>query len=134
SMTEVVGRHESLRTRFAWVEERPVALVAQPSEIGPFLVVEDLAAGTKNNHAKALLLKKAGLRAEQEAWAPFDLTRAPLFRTRLLRLGRDDHVLILILHHIIVDGWSIGVFFEEISYVYSALASVREVLLAAHTL
>ena len=67
-----------------------------------------------NDRAKALLLKKAELQAEQEAWTPFDMTRAPLFRTRLLRLGPDDHVLLLILHHIIVDGWSIGVFFEEV--------------------
>ena len=51
------------------------------------------------------------------------MMRAPLFRTRLFRLGPDDHVLLLILHHIIVDGWSIGIFFEEVSEVYSALAA-----------
>jgi len=120
SLTEIVRRHDSLRTRFAWVDEPPVALVAPAAEIGPFLVVEDLAAGTKNNRAKALLLKKARLRAEQEAWTPFDLTRAPLFRTRLLRLSADDHILLLILHHIIVDGWSIGIFLDEVSELYSA--------------
>jgi amino acid adenylation domain-containing protein len=130
SLTEVVRRHESLRTRFAWVDERPVALVAQPSEIGSLLVVEDLAAGTKNNHAKALLLKKAKLRAEQEAWTPFDLTRAPLFRTRLLRLGADDHILLVILHHIIVDGWSIGIFHDEVSELYSAFAGGQQAQLS----
>ena len=85
SLMEVVRRHESLRTRFAWMGKRPVALVASAAEIGPFLFVEDLAAGTKNKSDKALLLTKAKLRAEQEAWTPFDLTCAPLFRTRLLR-------------------------------------------------
>jgi amino acid adenylation domain-containing protein len=130
SLTEVVRRHDSLRTRFAWVDERPVALVAQPSEIGPFLVVEDLAAGTKNNHAKALLLKKAKLRAEQEAWTPFDLTRAPLFRTRLLRLDADDHILLLILHHIIVDGWSIGIFLDEVSELYLAFVGGQQAQLS----
>ena len=126
SLTEVVRRHNSLRTRFAWVDERPVALVAQPFEIGSFLVVEDLAAGKKNNRAKALLLKKAKLRAEQEAWTPFDLTHAPLLRTRLLRLGANDHILLLILHHIIVDGWSIGIFLDEVSELYSAFAGGRQ--------
>ena len=54
------------------------------------------------------------------------MTRAPLFRTHLLRLGADDHVLLLILHHIIVDGWSIGIFFEEVSELYSAFAAGRQ--------
>ena len=53
------------------------------------------------------------------------MKRAPLFRARLLRLGADDHVLLLILHHIIVDGWSIGVFMEEISELYAAFAHGR---------
>ena len=48
-----------------------------------------------------------------------------------MRLGPDDHVLLLILHHIIVDGWSIGIFFEEVSEVYSALAGGRQVRLPA---
>jgi amino acid adenylation domain-containing protein len=130
SLTEVVRRHDSLRTRFAWVDERPVALVAPATEIGPFLIVEDLAAGTKNNRAEALLLKKAGLRAEQEAWTPFDLTRAPLFRTHLLRLSADDHIFLLILHHIIVDGWSIGIFLDEISELYSAFAGGQQAQLS----
>ena len=128
SLAEVVRRHDSLRTGFAWVDERPVALIAPAADIDSSLVVEDLAAGmpTGNNRAKALLLKKAELRAEQEAWTPFDMARAPLFRTRLLRLGADDHVLLLILHHIIVDGWSIGIFFEEVSELYSAFAAGRQ--------
>ena len=54
------------------------------------------------------------------------MSRAPLFRTRLLRLGADDHVLLLILHHIIVDGWSIGVFMEEVSELYAAFAAGRQ--------
>jgi len=79
--------------------------------------------------AKALLLKKAALEAEREAWMPLDVNRAPLFRTRLLRLGAEDHVLLLILHHVIVDGWSIGVLMEEISEIYAALTAGRPVQL-----
>src|SRR6202035_355310 len=128
SLAEVIRRHDSLRMGFARVNERPVAVVASAADIDLRLVVEDLAAGipTGNKRAKALLLKKAELQAEQEAWTPFEMTRAPLFRTRLLRLGPDDHVLVLILHHIIVDGWSIGLLFEEVSEIYSALASGRQ--------
>ena len=116
SLVEVVRRHDSLRTGFSWAGERPVAFIAPASDVDSPLGIEDLAVGISagNNRAKALLLKKAELRAAQEAWTPFDMTRAPLFRTRLLRLGPDDHVLLLILHHIIVDGWSIGIFFEEV--------------------
>jgi amino acid adenylation domain-containing protein len=130
SLAEVVRRHDALRTRFAWVDEQPVALVAPVAKSGPFLVVEDLVAGTKNKRAKALLLKKAGLRAEQEAWRPVDLTRAPLFRTRLLRLSADDHILLLTLHHVIVDGWSIGIFLDEVSELYSAFAGGQQAQLS----
>jgi len=128
SLAEVVRRHDSLRTGFTWADEGPVALVAPAADIRSSLVVEDLAAWTptKNGRARALLLKKAELEAEQEAWTPFDIARAPLFRARLLRLGPDDHVLLLILHHIIVDGWSIGVFFEEVSELYSAFMAGRQ--------
>jgi amino acid adenylation domain-containing protein len=131
SLLEVVRRHDSLRTGFRRVGERPVPFIIPAPEIVSPLGIEDLAGGTsaKNNHAKALLLKKAELRAAQEAWTPFDITRAPLFRTRLLRLGPDDHVLLLILHHIIVDGWSIGIFFDELAEIYSAFAAGQQVQL-----
>lgn len=128
SLAEVVRRHDSLRAGFAWVQGQPIAVVASAANIDSTLVVEKLAAGisTGNKRAKALLLKKARLQAEQEAWTPFEMTRPPLFRTRLLRLGPDDHVLVLTLHHIIVDGWSIGLLFQEISEIYSTLASGRQ--------
>jgi hypothetical protein len=74
---------------------------------------------------RSLQLKKAKLHSEQEAWMPFDIARSPLLRTRLLRLGVDDHVLLMTIHHIIADGWSIGVLFEEISKLYSAFANGR---------
>jgi hypothetical protein len=128
SLAEVVRRHDSLRTGFAWVDGLPVALVAPAADIDSSLVVEDLASRTPagSDRAKALLLEKAELEAEQEAWTPFDVRRAPLFRVRLLRLGADDHVLLLVLHHIIVDGWSIGVFMEEVSELYAASTAGRQ--------
>jgi amino acid adenylation domain-containing protein len=131
SFAEVVRRHEALRTGFSWTDERPLALVAPAAHIDSPLVIEDFAADTPNNaRAKALILKKAELSAQREAWNPFDLTRAPLFRARLLRLGADDHVLIVVLHHVIMDGWSIGIFLEELSKHYSAFATGRGAQLA----
>jgi amino acid adenylation domain-containing protein len=129
SVTELLRRHDSLRTAFDWADERPIAVIAPQADVDSPIVIEDLAAGARNgkDRAKPLLLKKAELRAEQEAWTPFDMTRAPLFRMRLFRLAPDDHVLLLVLHHIIVDGWSIGVFFEEVSKMYSAFAAGRHV-------
>jgi hypothetical protein len=130
SLAEVVRRHESLRTRFDWSGE-PRLVIAPADAVDSSLVVEDIAGPTTvKGRAKALLLKKAELEAEQDAWVSFDLTRAPLFRTRLLRLGADDHVLIFVLHHIIVDGWSVGVFMEEISHLYTAYAAGRQPELA----
>jgi amino acid adenylation domain-containing protein len=130
SLTEVVRRHDSLRMGFSWADELPVAVITPAADIDSSLVVENLAGRMPGGQrAKALLLKKAALEAEREAWIPFDVSRAPLFRTRLLRLGTDDHVLLLILHHVIVDGWSIGVLMEEISETYAALTAGRPVQL-----
>jgi acyl carrier protein len=127
SLAEVVRRHDSLRMGFARAGESAAALIAPVSDVGSYLVVNDLAGRTPtgNERVKTLLLKKAQLEAEQEAWMPMDVGRAPLFRIRLLRLGADDHVLLLIFHHIIVDGWSIGVFMEELSELYAAFAAGR---------
>jgi amino acid adenylation domain-containing protein len=131
SFAEIARRHEALRTGFSWTDERPVAIVAPAADIDSPLVFEDIARGTlRNARAKVLLLEKAELRAQQEALRPFDLTRAPLFRARLLRLGADDHVLLVVLHHVIVDGWSIGIFFEEVSKFYSAFAMGHKAQLA----
>jgi hypothetical protein len=125
SLAEVLRRHDALRMRFTYADGRPVALIVSASEIKSPLVVEDLAGRMPGGdaRAKALLLRKAQLEAEQEAWTPIDTRRAPLLRMRLLRLGADDHVLLIILHHIIVDGWSVGVLIEELSELYAASAA-----------
>jgi acyl-CoA synthetase (AMP-forming)/AMP-acid ligase II/acyl carrier protein/NRPS condensation-like uncharacterized protein len=123
SLSEVVRRHETLRTGFAWQGELPVAVVKPPAAIRSFLTVEDLAAGAPagNSRVKALLLKKAELRVEQESLKPIDMNRAPLFRARLFRLDDTDHILLLVLHDIIVDGWSVRILSEELSAIYAAL-------------
>jgi amino acid adenylation domain-containing protein len=127
SLAEVVRRHESLRTGFVRIDGQAVAIVASPADIDQRLVVEDVApkVAIRDRRAKELLLKKAELLAEECAWQPFDVSQAPLFRARLLRLCQDDHVFVLVLHHAIIDGWSIGILFEEISAIYSALTHSR---------
>ncbi|WFU26394.1 amino acid adenylation domain-containing protein [Bradyrhizobium sp. CB1717] len=121
---DIVRRHESLRTGFGWNGEEPVSRIAAPSELGPVLTVEVIGDGRPHNNKrrKALELRKIDLLIEQETYAPFDIARPPLLRARLLRLHADDHVLLLTLHHVIADGWSIGVLFEELSSRYAALA------------
>jgi acyl-CoA synthetase (AMP-forming)/AMP-acid ligase II/acyl carrier protein len=122
SLSEVVRRHESLRTGFGWQDEQPVALVKPAVAVKSVLRVEDLSAGASsvNARVKALLLKKAELRAEQESLRPIDMNRAPVFRAHLFRLDDRDHILLLVLHDIIVDGWSIGVLSDELSALYAA--------------
>jgi acyl carrier protein len=103
SLAEVVRRHDSLRTGFAWRGDQPVAFIHPPAKVRPALVVENLtvAVAAGNPRAKALLRSKAALVAERESLKPFDMGCAPLFRARLLRLGDNDHVLLLIVHDIV---------------------------------
>jgi acyl-CoA synthetase (AMP-forming)/AMP-acid ligase II/acyl carrier protein len=128
SFAEVVRRHESLRTGFAWINEQPVSLITPTANIKFSLVVEDLTAwaASGNSRAKALLLRKVELEAEQETLKPFDMNRGPLFRVRLFRLNAYEHVLLLVLHEIIVDGWSIGILMEEVSEFYTAFTAGKQ--------
>jgi acyl-CoA synthetase (AMP-forming)/AMP-acid ligase II/acyl carrier protein len=128
SLAELVRRHDSLRTGFAWRDELPVTFVTPAVDIKSSLVVEDLAARAPavNSRAEKVLLRKAELEVEQQCLKAIDTNYPPLFRARLLRLGADDHVLLLIMHDIIIDGWSMGVFMEELSELYAAFAAGRQ--------
>jgi acyl carrier protein len=128
SLAEVVRRHGSLRTGFAWLDGLPAALITPAKDIKSSLIVEDLAslAPVGNSRAKALLLRKAELAAEQERLKLIDTKHAPLFRARLLRLSADDHVLVLIVHDIIIDGWSMEVFIEELLEFYAGFITGKQ--------
>ncbi|HET7232709.1 MAG TPA: non-ribosomal peptide synthase/polyketide synthase [Longimicrobium sp.] len=119
ALGEIVRRHEALRTTFAEVDGSPVQVIAP---FGGFaLPVEDLSAlGEADREASARR------RAGEEAARPFDLAAGPLFRAALLRLGGEDHVLLLSMHHVVSDGWSMGVFFRELSALYEAYRAGRE--------
>ncbi|MFL5539462.1 MAG: condensation domain-containing protein, partial [Longimicrobiaceae bacterium] len=118
ALGEVVRRHDSLRTRFAEVEGAPV-LVAEPFA-GFALAADDLSALAAEEREAAVRR-----RAAEEAWRPFDLAAGPLFRARLLRLAEREHVLLLAMHHVVSDGWSLGVLFRELSALYAAYREGR---------
>jgi amino acid adenylation domain-containing protein len=111
ALSEVVRRHEALRTVFVAVAGTPVQAVvpARPVE----LPLVDL--GALPEPVRATLAREL---ARQEARRPFDLGRGPLLRAALLRLGHREHVALVSLHHIVTDGWSMRVFAGELAVVY----------------
>jgi acyl-CoA synthetase (AMP-forming)/AMP-acid ligase II/acyl carrier protein len=128
SLAEVVRRHASLRSAFTWRDEVPLALVTAEDGVKSNLIVKDLAvrSGSRNARVKELLLMKARLEAEHGSLKPIGLKHAPLFRAYLFRLDAKDHVLLLVVHDIIIDGWSMVVFMEELSKLYSAAIAGRK--------
>ncbi|HSP79762.1 MAG TPA: condensation domain-containing protein, partial [Myxococcaceae bacterium] len=112
----LVERHESLRTIFVTRDEEPQQLISPAVEM-PLSVVDLSEVPQPEREVEAKRL------AEEEARRPFSLERGPLLRTLLLRLGEDEHVLLITLHHIISDGWSLGVLVREVAALYHAFAS-----------
>ncbi|HYO16003.1 MAG TPA: amino acid adenylation domain-containing protein, partial [Thermoanaerobaculia bacterium] len=106
ALDEMVRRHEALRTTFASEEGRVVQVIA-PSLCLPLPVVD-----LEGSSGEVWRL------AREEAGRLFDLSRGPLLRTTLLRLGSEEHLLLLTMHHIVSDGWSIGVLLRELSILY----------------
>jgi amino acid adenylation domain-containing protein len=118
AVTELVRRHESLRTTFADRDDTPVQVVAP--HVAVEIPVEDLRALPAAAREAARTQRIAA-----EMSAPFDLTAGPLLRLRLLRTADDEHLLIVVLHHIISDGWSVTVLFAEFAELYAAFAEGR---------
>ena len=116
SLNEILNRHETLRTTFAVVEGQPVQRIA-PRLTLPLPVVNLQALTAAEREAEVQR------RAREEAQRPFDLAQGPLLRATLLSLEDDEHVLLLTMHHIISDGWSLGVFMRELAALYAAYTS-----------
>ncbi|HSG39798.1 MAG TPA: amino acid adenylation domain-containing protein, partial [Thermoanaerobaculia bacterium] len=117
---EILRRHEALRTRFEERDGVPVQAVDPPPRATLPLI--DLA-GLPPAPRRA----EAGRVTAWEAALPFDLERGPVIRLALLRLGemegREEHVLLMTMHHIVSDGWSVGVLFQEVTRLYEAFAT-----------
>ncbi|HEX7240243.1 MAG TPA: amino acid adenylation domain-containing protein, partial [Longimicrobiaceae bacterium] len=119
ALGEIVRRHEALRTVFRETEAGPVQVIAPFA--GFVLAVRDLA-GLGEGEREEEVERLAG----EDASRPFDLSAGPLFRAGLLRLGGEEHVLLLCMHHVVSDGWSMGVLFRELSVLYQAYRERRE--------
>ncbi len=116
AIQEIVDRHESIRTTFAASDGEPVQVIA-PKLILPVPVI-DLSA-LKAEEKETEILR----RATEEARKPFNLKKGPLARVTILKAGEEDHIILLTLHHIISDGWSMGVLVAEISALYNAFSN-----------
>ncbi|WEK32623.1 MAG: non-ribosomal peptide synthase/polyketide synthase [Candidatus Pseudomonas phytovorans] len=123
SFEALIARHETLRTTFRQAGDHALQVIhpAQPFNLASERV--DLGAGKQ----QAALLKRL---VEAETQRPFDLEHGPLLRVKLLRVAEDDHVLILTLHHIISDGWSMPVMVDELVQLYEGLRTGQPVELA----
>ncbi len=118
SIAEIFRRHEILRTTFTVIENRPVQI--SHKDVIFKLPVHDL---RELDESQRRLRVNAW--AEEDARLRFDLTKGPLLRANLLRLAETEHVLLITIHHIISDGWSVGVFVRELAVLYEAYAGGR---------
>ncbi|NTX06686.1 non-ribosomal peptide synthetase, partial [Myxococcus sp. CA040A] len=111
---ELVRRHESLRTTFRSEAGQPV------QKISPATVVPMQKVDLSDMDPEDLRTAEANRLVNEEARRPFDLARGPLLRTLLLKLRPQEHILVLHVHHIVSDGWSLGVFVREMTALYEA--------------
>jgi amino acid adenylation domain-containing protein len=122
ALNEIMRRHQVLRTVFPAQEGKPVQVV-QPFQPAP-LTIEDISAlpyAEREPYAQRLLIEKA-----QE---PFHLAHDRMMRTLLIRLSEQEHILLVIIHHIVIDGWSIGILKREIIALYQDFRFHRPVSL-----
>ncbi|HJT57659.1 MAG TPA: amino acid adenylation domain-containing protein, partial [Ktedonobacteraceae bacterium] len=116
SLNEIVRRHEALRTTFALADERPVQIIAPTLVVKPLRVdLTALPAAEQGNQVQRL--------ANELARQPFNLAEGPLLRVHLLRLDQEKHVLLLAVHHIICDGWSLAILLHEFVTLYAAFSA-----------
>jgi amino acid adenylation domain-containing protein len=111
SLDEIVRRHEVLRTNFDSIDGEVVQVIAAPASIAlPVMDIEHLSADQQKTEIKRLVA--TGLKS------PMDLARDPLLKISVLRLGTQEHILCLIVHHIIIDEWSVGILKAELASLY----------------
>ena len=113
AVNRLARRHESLRTTFGAPHGEPIQFIAPEPD---FSVAVTLVQGASEAEREREAVRLAALEAQR----PFDLEKGPLLRVGLLRLDHRDHVLLVTLHHIISDGWSMEIFFRELVTFYAA--------------
>lgn len=118
SLQEIGQRHEVLRTTFRWEEGQVVQRIASNSDL-QLNAVDLRKMPTSETEAYALQL------AQELCQQPFDLAQGPLLRCHLFHLAPNDYLLVLVIHHIISDGWSMGILVRELLLLYDAFAQER---------
>jgi acyl-CoA synthetase (AMP-forming)/AMP-acid ligase II/acyl carrier protein len=113
SFAQIIRRHESLRTTFDFADDRLHQIIS-PSAIFA-LHKEDVSAPPANGRGAQVLA-----RLVEEARRPFDFRKGPLLRASLFKIGAQEHALLLVIHHIISDGWSVGIILNELSAFYNS--------------
>jgi amino acid adenylation domain-containing protein len=119
ALNEIVRRHESLRTTFAENDGAPAQKINPPAEV-PFHVIDLTHAVNGSQEIEARR------RIREAANQPFDLSRDLMIRATLLRLAPSEHILLLVVHHIAGDEWSLRILFKELSLLYEAHVTGRE--------
>ena len=106
TLSEVIRRHEVLRTHFVTIDGEPVQVIEAAAPIKlEVLDLSDLDEAERTAETQRLV--------EEESARPFDLSRGPLLRVSLLRIGAEEHVALVMMHHIVSDGWSMGVLHQR---------------------
>ena len=120
TLDEIIRRHEALRTKFVDIGGEPAQVIAPAGNNGsaptrvalPLIDLSHMAVDEREAKAKTLVL--------EDARRPFDLAEGPLLRCSLVRLAHDEHILVVVMHHIVTDGWSLGIFLKELGVLYNS--------------
>ena len=122
SLNEIIRRHEVLRASFVTQNGVPHQVVAPELKLDlPVIDLQHIAVNERET--------KATHKAREEALVPFDLSKGPMIRAKLLRLNSEDHIIVLSWHHIVSDGWSTGVLMMEVAQLYESFSNDQPSLL-----
>jgi natural product biosynthesis luciferase-like monooxygenase protein/FkbM family methyltransferase len=116
SLNEIVRRHEALRTTFALIAGEPQQIIARDLKLD-WPVVDLRAFAEEEREAEARRI------AAEDTLQPFNLTTGPVFRIKLLRLENQQYILLVTMHHIVVDGWTLAIFIREMAELYNAFSA-----------
>ncbi|MEP6707581.1 MAG: amino acid adenylation domain-containing protein, partial [Pyrinomonadaceae bacterium] len=118
ALNEIIERHEALRTTLASLDEEPLQLIAASRTMDLKIIdVGRIGASDRETAAAQTLTEQAHI--------PFDLVNGPLIRGVLIRLDEEEHILLLVMHHVVADDWSMGILFNELSALYEDFATGR---------
>src|SRR6185503_17552863 len=124
AQNEIVNRHEILRTSFAIIDGEPIQVISRgAASILTIVDLEDLSE-TERERESRLIIARQGRE-------PFDLTRGAPLRATLFRMSQTEHIFLLATHHIVLDGWSLGVFIRELAALYESFSRNQESQLPA---